>query len=107
MGARPCPEARVLINGRVSCPRNGLGCLGARVCWRGEDKARLLLCDGCDGEYHCYCVEPPILEVCTHAADTHTRARRCWVHCCGLYCGVVVCRAGRADLKRGCHVYLL
>ncbi|GIL52432.1 hypothetical protein Vafri_8302 [Volvox africanus] len=36
---------------------------GCRVCWLDEDKNRILLCDGCDGEYHCYCVEPPLLEV--------------------------------------------
>ncbi len=34
-----------------------------RVCWLDEDVNRILLCDGCDGEYHCYCVEPPLLEV--------------------------------------------
>ncbi|GFR49323.1 hypothetical protein Agub_g11349, partial [Astrephomene gubernaculifera] len=36
---------------------------GCRVCWLDEDKNRILLCDCCDGEYHCYCVEPPLLEV--------------------------------------------
>ncbi|GLI68148.1 hypothetical protein VaNZ11_012485 [Volvox africanus] len=36
---------------------------GCRVCWLDEDMNRILLCDGCDGEYHCYCVEPPLLEV--------------------------------------------
>jgi hypothetical protein len=33
------------------------------LCWNDGDKARLLLCDGCEDEYHCYCVNPVLLEV--------------------------------------------
>jgi hypothetical protein len=33
------------------------------MCWSEGDKARLLLCDGCEDEYHCYCVQPVLLEV--------------------------------------------
>jgi hypothetical protein len=36
---------------------------GCRVCWREDDKAKLLLCDGCNDEYHCYCVTPALLDV--------------------------------------------
>jgi hypothetical protein len=36
---------------------------GCRTCWRDGDNARLLLCDGCEEEYHCYCVTPALLEV--------------------------------------------
>ena len=36
---------------------------GCRLCWNDGDKARLLLCDGCEDEYHCYCVNPVLLEV--------------------------------------------
>lgn len=34
-----------------------------RTCWRNEDRGRLLLCDGCDDEYHMYCLEPPVLQL--------------------------------------------
>lgn len=36
---------------------------GCRVCWGDHDLPRLMICDGCDDEYHCYCLEPPLLEV--------------------------------------------
>jgi hypothetical protein len=36
---------------------------GCRMCWSEGDKGRLLLCDGCEDEYHCYCVNPVLLEV--------------------------------------------
>ncbi|WIA14572.1 hypothetical protein OEZ85_003088 [Tetradesmus obliquus] len=36
---------------------------GCRVCWKEDDKAKLLLCDGCNDEYHCYCVTPALLDV--------------------------------------------
>jgi hypothetical protein len=42
-------------------PYNALS--GCNVCWRGGDSQRLLLCDGCEDEYHCYCVTPALLEV--------------------------------------------
>lgn len=49
---------------------------GCRMCWRNDDIGRLLMCDGCDGEYHCYCLEPPLLEVrldhCMHACFWHS-----------------------------------
>ncbi|KAK9864489.1 hypothetical protein WJX84_007928, partial [Apatococcus fuscideae] len=35
---------------------------GCCVCWADEDRARILLCDSCDGEYHLYCLEPPLSE---------------------------------------------
>ena len=35
---------------------------GCCVCWADEDRARILLCDSCDGEYHLYCLDPPLSE---------------------------------------------
>lgn len=48
----------------LSDPRRPFNALsGCRMCWSEGDKARLLLCDGCEDEYHCYCVTPALLEV--------------------------------------------
>jgi bromodomain adjacent to zinc finger domain protein 1A len=63
-GNSPTPDAAPadphgLTN--ASRPFNPLA--GCRVCWRDDDNARLLLCDGCEDEYHCYCVTPSLLEV--------------------------------------------
>lgn len=33
------------------------------VCWQNEDQGRILICDGCDQEYHAYCVDPPLAEL--------------------------------------------
>lgn len=35
---------------------------GCCMCWADEDRARILLCDSCDGEYHLYCLDPPLSE---------------------------------------------
>jgi hypothetical protein len=43
-------------------PYNPYG-LGCRVCWRDSDTRRILLCDGCNDEYHCYCLDPPLPDV--------------------------------------------
>lgn len=26
------------------------------MCWKDEDRKRIVLCDGCNGEYHTYCI---------------------------------------------------
>ncbi|XP_056278142.1 lysine-specific demethylase 5C isoform X2 [Pseudoliparis swirei] len=33
-----------------------------RMCGRGDDDEKLLLCDGCDDNYHTYCLLPPLTE---------------------------------------------
>uniref|UniRef100_S4RQQ0 [histone H3]-trimethyl-L-lysine(4) demethylase n=1 Tax=Petromyzon marinus TaxID=7757 RepID=S4RQQ0_PETMA len=33
------------------------------VCGRGDDEAKLLLCDGCDDSYHTFCLIPPLQDV--------------------------------------------
>ena len=37
-------------------PPNG-GCTG---CQKDDDHGKMLLCDGCDAEYHLYCLSPPL-----------------------------------------------
>lgn len=36
---------------------------GCVVCWSDEDAARNVLCDGCECEYHTYCLDPPLEDV--------------------------------------------
>lgn len=48
------PEA---VNGNK---HEGSGC---RVCGVDDDHAKLLICEGCNGEYHIYCLTPPLKEV--------------------------------------------
>lgn len=38
----------------------GTGCLG---CGEDDDHANLLLCEGCNAEYHTYCLSPPLRSV--------------------------------------------
>uniref|UniRef100_UPI00358F3A27 lysine-specific demethylase 5D-like isoform X2 n=1 Tax=Myxine glutinosa TaxID=7769 RepID=UPI00358F3A27 len=33
------------------------------MCGRGDDEAKLLLCDGCDESYHTFCLIPPLQDV--------------------------------------------
>lgn len=33
-----------------------------RMCGRGDDDEKLMLCDGCDDNYHTYCLLPPLAD---------------------------------------------
>lgn len=33
-----------------------------RMCGRGDDDEKLLLCDGCDDNYHTFCLLPPLTD---------------------------------------------
>ncbi|XP_074179523.1 lysine-specific demethylase 5D-like isoform X3 [Rhinolophus sinicus] len=34
-----------------------------RMCFRGDEDDKLLLCDGCDDSYHIFCLLPPLAEI--------------------------------------------
>lgn len=34
-----------------------------RMCGRGEDDEKLLLCDGCEDNYHTYCLLPALTDL--------------------------------------------
>ncbi|CAN0300560.1 unnamed protein product, partial [Discosporangium mesarthrocarpum] len=36
---------------------------GCVACHSGGDEDKILLCDGCDKEFHTYCLDPPLKEV--------------------------------------------
>ncbi len=36
---------------------------GCFVCKRNDQQDLILLCDGCDGEYHTFCVQPPLRRI--------------------------------------------
>lgn len=36
---------------------------GCFVCKRNDQQDLILLCDGCDGEYHTFCVSPPLRKI--------------------------------------------
>lgn len=40
----------------------GTGCLS---CGEDDDHANILLCEGCNDEYHTYCLDPPLRSVPT------------------------------------------
>ncbi|CAM9761643.1 unnamed protein product, partial [Scytosiphon promiscuus] len=44
----------------ISNPLDEGGCF---VCKRNDKQALILLCDGCDGEYHTFCVDPPLRKI--------------------------------------------
>ena len=37
-------------------------------CWNGDDPKRIVICEGCEVEYHTYCLNPPLDEVGTSPA---------------------------------------
>ena len=44
----------------VVLPGNDTGCL---ICGNDDDHNNLMLCEGCNDEYHTYCLSPPLPEV--------------------------------------------
>ena len=56
--AKPGPDEEPAE--RPSTDEGGSGCA---VCGTSKDEAKLLLCDGCDAEYHMYCLKPKLLKV--------------------------------------------
>ena len=56
-----------LLGHGMCCCRPFVPWEGCAVCWANEDHKNILLCDGCDFEYHYYCVQPPLPDIPTGA----------------------------------------
>jgi hypothetical protein len=48
---------------------------GCRVCGKGDDAAKILLCDECDSQYHIYCLDPPLTEVRSSFLDSNLQTK--------------------------------
>lgn len=62
-----------------------------RMCGRGDDDEKLLLCDGCDDNYHTYCLLPPLTDPpkgnwrcpkCVAEASGHGHICLCYLQAC-------------------------
>ncbi|KAM6928895.1 lysine-specific demethylase 5C isoform 1-T1 [Lycodopsis pacificus] len=57
----PCTKMTMRLRRNLSNPQ----CVDSfvcRMCGRGDDDEKLLLCDGCDDNYHTYCLLPPLTD---------------------------------------------
>ncbi|XP_053173678.1 lysine-specific demethylase 5C isoform X1 [Scomber japonicus] len=57
----PCTKMTMRLRRNISNPQ----CVDSfvcRMCGRGDDDEKLLLCDGCDDNYHTYCLLPPLTD---------------------------------------------
>ncbi|XP_026187625.1 lysine-specific demethylase 5C isoform X2 [Mastacembelus armatus] len=56
---RPCTKMTMRLRRNLNNPQ----CVDSfvcRMCGRGDDDEKLMLCDGCDDNYHTYCLLPPL-----------------------------------------------
>ncbi|XP_076022501.1 lysine-specific demethylase 5C isoform X2 [Genypterus blacodes] len=57
----PCTKMTMRLRRNINNPQ----CVDSfvcRMCGRGDDDEKLLLCDGCDDNYHIYCLLPPLVD---------------------------------------------
>uniref|UniRef100_A0A7N6A8I7 [histone H3]-trimethyl-L-lysine(4) demethylase n=1 Tax=Anabas testudineus TaxID=64144 RepID=A0A7N6A8I7_ANATE len=58
---RPCTKMTMRLRRNISNPQceDSFVC---RMCGRGDDDEKLMLCDGCDDNYHTFCLLPPLAD---------------------------------------------
>ena len=66
----PRTKARSMAEGNVLCsfcgddPEIAICCFCAcRKCFGKDNQDKMLLCDGCNDEYHIYCLDPPLKDI--------------------------------------------
>lgn len=59
-GAAPPAADDVAVAADPSHPLDEGGCF---VCKKNDQLDLILLCDGCEGEYHTFCMQPPVLKI--------------------------------------------
>uniref|UniRef100_A0A8C2XAE6 [histone H3]-trimethyl-L-lysine(4) demethylase n=1 Tax=Cyclopterus lumpus TaxID=8103 RepID=A0A8C2XAE6_CYCLU len=72
----PCTKMTMRLRRNLSNPQ----CVDSfvcRMCGRGDDDEKLLLCDGCDDNYHTYCLLPPL----TDPPKGNWRCPKCLAEC--------------------------
>ena len=57
---------------------------GCCACWDNDDHRNILLCDGCDLEYHYYCVQPPLPDIPSGMAAVASSLCGCDVFSCSI-----------------------
>ncbi|XP_012675565.2 lysine-specific demethylase 5C isoform X3 [Clupea harengus] len=63
----PCTKMTMRLRRNLNNPQfvsvaKGVDSFVCRMCGRGDDDEKLLLCDGCDDNYHTFCLLPPITD---------------------------------------------
>jgi PHD-finger len=74
-------------------------------CWNGDDPKRIVICEGCEVEYHTYCLNPPLDEVrlISGTMQSPTQASSCSHGTGSSHC----CRWGRCQLPQVPAVHLV
>ncbi|XP_040050456.1 lysine-specific demethylase 5C isoform X1 [Gasterosteus aculeatus] len=57
----PCTKMTMRLRRNLGNPQS-VDSFVCRMCGRGDDDEKLLLCDGCDDNYHTYCLLPPLTD---------------------------------------------
>uniref|UniRef100_A0A3P8WXQ0 [histone H3]-trimethyl-L-lysine(4) demethylase n=1 Tax=Cynoglossus semilaevis TaxID=244447 RepID=A0A3P8WXQ0_CYNSE len=73
---KPCTKMTMRLRSNLNNPQ----CVDSfvcRMCGRGDDDEKLLLCDGCDDNYHTYCLLPPL----TDPPKGNWRCPKCVAEC--------------------------
>uniref|UniRef100_A0A9J7ZP95 Lysine-specific demethylase 5D n=1 Tax=Cyprinus carpio carpio TaxID=630221 RepID=A0A9J7ZP95_CYPCA len=58
-GDEPCTKMTMRLRRNLSNPQF-VDSFVCRMCGRGDEDEKLLLCDGCDDNYHTFCLIPPL-----------------------------------------------
>uniref|UniRef100_A0A3Q3QWB4 [histone H3]-trimethyl-L-lysine(4) demethylase n=2 Tax=Monopterus albus TaxID=43700 RepID=A0A3Q3QWB4_MONAL len=58
---RPCTKMTMRLRRNINNPQS-MDSYVCRMCGRGDDDEKLTLCDGCEDNYHIYCLLPPLAD---------------------------------------------